>query len=531
MPIPKKVVEAYLAERPEPRTWFKGLKPLEVETELSYINPKPKFRVPFRLDQKICFLLGVAYPETMVMSDLGLGKTAISLELLYYFYSNNFIQKAFVFVPTNELAEGWEDEIKRWGFDKDIPYLLLNQGDSEKKWTQLESFDEGIVIGTYIGIAAMVAKLAYYKKADGKTSDKRKRQVVKELIIKLIDGVDAVVYDQSKSLGNKDSLSFEVAKHFSKKAHIRFSLAGRAFGRDASVLWSQLFLTDNGRALGRSKGLFMEGFFRREIHSYGTKWVQRKRRAKLFAERIAASSIRYSVSECLDLPKKVPPIHKYCTFPDENWEYFDKVRAELLAAKGNYREIKNAFLRLRQISSGFVGFIDDDTGDRAQIEFAENPKLDLLMETLAEIDEDRKVIIYHEFNWSGARICQELTREKYQYGWLRGGTKNWGEIKTRFNTDPEFRVLLLNHKKGAEGLNLQAANYEIFYESPITADRRYECEGRIFRNGQTLPCFYYDLLLRDSVDESILDFHSQGDSLFRKLVEDPMKFFLRKKKS
>ena len=68
----------------------------------------------------------------------------------------------------------------------------------------------------------------------------------------------------------------------------------------------------------------------------------------------------------------------------------------------------------------------------------------------------------------------------------------------------------------------------MFYESPITADRRYECEGRTFRNGQKYPCFYYDLLLRDSVDEGILNFHSEGDSLWRKLVEDPTRIFMRR---
>lgn len=256
--------------------------------------------------------------------------------------------------------------------------------------------------------------------------------------------------------------------------------------------------------------------------------MQRKRRTKLLGEFVAHSSIRYSVEECLDLPPKLL-IKKECSFPEENWAYYDQVQEELIAARGNYREIKNAFLRMRQISSGFVGFIDDDTGDRAQIEFEKNPKLDMLMQYLWEVPEDRKVIIVHEFNWSGARIARELTREKYKFGWLHGGTKDWTDIKRSFNEDPEYRVLILNHKKGAMGLNLQVANYEFMYESPVSAIDRYELEGRIFRNGQKFKSFIMDLIVRDSVDQNILDFHTEGKDLFKRLVEDPAKFVRKRR--
>ena len=40
--------------------------------------------------------------------------------------------------------------------------------------------------------------------------------------------------------------------------------------------------------------------------------------------------------------------------------YYRKAKDAIIAAKGNYRETKNAFLRMRQISSGFVGFHDEN---------------------------------------------------------------------------------------------------------------------------------------------------------------------------
>lgn len=537
MPIPKRIVDEYLNRQVRSFTWLKELTPLEVEEELSHLDPPHKFTIPFWIDQKICFLLGIAYPEVLFMTDLGLGKTGVSLELFTYFYRNGFIRRAFVFCPTNEVAEGWVDEIQKWGFT--IPYLLLTDALSTKKWERFDKLNDGLdglIIGTYAGISAMVSQLVPKLGKDGKPlldknghpTGKRERVVVDRRLLRLVDGVDAVVYDQSTKLGNRNSLSFEVCNEFAIEAQIRFGLAGRAFGRDPFVLWSQFMLVDRGKALGRSPGLFREAFWRRQETPWGVKWIRRKRREKELARFVAASSIRYSVDEARQLPQEMPPIIKRCSFTDATWAYYDKFQEELLHAKGNYREIKNSFLRMRQIASGFLGFIDDDTGERAQIEFPDNPKLDLLMEIVDEIPEDRKLIIYHEFNWSGSRICQELARKKIKHGWLRGGTKDWSKIKDGLNNDPEFRILVANHRKGAMGLNLQMCNYTAFYESPVSAIDRYECKGRTRRTGQTQRCFYYDLVMRDSVDEDILAFHAEGNDLFKAIVENPQRIIKRR---
>lgn len=534
MPIPDFVIEKYLNRVVDSRQWYKELKPLEVEEDLTYIKPRPQFTIPtFRLDQKVCFLMGIAYPASMFMTDLGLGKTGVSLELLSYFFHHGFIRRAFVFTPTNEVCEGWEDEIKKWGFT--LPYIRLTDRSSAEKWEKLENFTEGLIIGTYAGIAAMVSPLALvvdskgnpqFDPVTGELTGKKKRTVNKELTLKLVSGVDAVIFDQSTKLGNNKSLQFNVCNNFSLNSQIRYSLAGRAFGRDPFVLWSQFFVTDRGSALGKSIGLFRSAFWRKEQHSFGTTWTFRKRRSKQLHHFLTASSLQYAVDECLELPPKVY-VRKECEFPEENWAYYDTARKELLESKGNYREVKNAFLRLRQISSGFVGFKDDDTGEKAEIRFDNNPKLNLLMELIEEVPDDKKIIIYHEFTVSGQRISEELTKRKYKFGWLWGGTKDWTPIKDAFNNNPEFRILLANHKKGSMGLNLQIASYTMFYESPVSGIDRYECEGRTFRAGQTNKTFFYDLIMSDSIDEKILEFHEQGKDLHKALVENPARIVNR----
>lgn len=523
--IPQRLIDNYLSEpSKDTLTWLKTLKPLEVEMYLADIQPRHTFTIPtFRIDQKINFIAGVAFPYTMYMSDLGLGKTGVSLELLTYFMNNGFVRRTFVFAPTEEIAEGWVDEINKWGFK--LPYCLLTRKTTKQKWAALEGFSgNGLVIGTYIGISAMVSSLVItIDRLTHLPTGKRKRKVDFKQTKRLLVDVDAVVYDQSTALGNKGSLSYKVCKEVSGTAQIRFSLAGRAFGRDAYILWSQMFLTDKGKSLGDNAGIFREAYWRKENPNFPfSKWVLRKRREKDLANRIAVSSLRWSTDECLELPQKTQ-INKYCEMPDENWAYYDQVKQELLKAHGNYTEVKSHFIRMRQISSGFIGFKDDETGEKASLSFEINPKLELLMELIEELPEDKKMIIFHEFTYSGSTICAELMKRKLKHGWLWGGTKDWTDIKNKFNTDPDYRILVLNHRKGGMGLNLQAANYCIYYESPVSSMIRYECDGRIRRDGQKHPCFYYDLLMKDTVDEHILELHKDGADIYKVLVENPQK--------
>jgi SNF2 family DNA or RNA helicase len=80
---------------------------------------------------------------------------------------------------------------------------------------------------------------------------------------------------------------------------------------------------------------------------------------------------------------------------------------------------------------------------------------------------------------------------------------------------------VVSWKKGGYGLNLQAASYCFFYESPVGAIDRDQCERRIWRQGQKNKCFIYDLVMKDSVDSKILLFHTAATNLFEAMVKDP----------
>jgi SNF2 family DNA or RNA helicase len=236
-------------------------------------------------------------------------------------------------------------------------------------------------------------------------------------------------------------------------------------------------------------------------------------------------SLTYTADECIDLPPELP-IVELLRLPPDTRAYYEELVREMIAAKNNLRAMKNAFLRMRQLSSGFLGLKDDETGERAEIEFSPNPKLEWLLDKCDTFPENRKALIFYQYTHSARTIVAAFKREfNIDLPWLWSGTKNPRKVLTSFIDSPpdEAPFCLVNNQVGAYSLDgLQVANYEFFYEPPVSAIDHEQAKRRIKRQGQKhRTCFYYYPTVKGTVDEKILLFHKEGKDLFRSLLVNP----------
>ena len=517
----KQAIETFLTRRVDDNNYLKGMSEAWLDKRLSELRVPPCFSSPLSKHQKVGFLVALAYQETFIQYQMGLGKTRLSLELIKYFLKLNHKHLFLILAPTDEVVYGWSEEIEKWM--PELPYSLLTGGRQEK-WGCLKKVKNGTIIGTYIGVATMVSELIHVKDKNGKESEKRSWVPNIELVNRLVKPLTGVVYDESTRVKERSSLSYEIANYVSQSVKIRYALAGRPFGRDPLALWAQFYLVDRGKTLSPTYGLFREIFFDKVKSRYGGPYnfdyKFKKKMSDTLARITAHRSIRYTEEECLNLPP-VLRIIKRVVFPAENAQYYQKVITQLIEAKGNLREAKNAFLQMRQLSSGFIGLIDDESSERVQVKFAKNAKLDLLLELVESVPDDRKMVIFHEFNYSGETISAALKKLGIQHGRLHGGTKDWSTMKQKFDNDNHYRAMVINSKKGAYGLNLQRANYVFFYESPVSVIDREQAEKRCHRQGQTERVFIYDLVVKDTCDDKILQFHKEGADILKALVDNP----------
>ena len=65
-------------------------------------------------------------------------------------------------------------------------------------------------------------------------------------------------------------------------------------------------------------------------------------------------------------------------------------------------------------------------------------------------------------------------------------------------------VTLIQYQAGAMGLNLQKANKVIYFTLTDKSELFEQSKKRIHRIGQNLPCFYYLLICKNSVEELVL---------------------------
>ena len=334
-----------------------------------------------------------------------------------------------------------------------------------------------------------------------------------------------LVHNSTKASSHR-SLTYELCLAAAKQCQFRYALSGMPFGRDPALLWPQMNLIDRGASLGPTLGLFREAFFTKKQNYWGGPYsfdytFKQNMRGRL-SEILQHRSITYTADECIDLPD-VRHLIEEVRLPAHNLEYYNQVVRELIGSKSNFRAVKNAFLRMRQISSGFLGLKDDETGAKAEMDFDDNPKLERLLELIDELPTDRKALVFYEYTHSGRRIFEEIA-DAMEIGavWLWSGTKNPRAALEKFIKDPGCRIAVVNNKVGAYSLDgLQVANYEFHFESALSVMDRSQAEKRIVRQGQKHRCFIYDLVARDTVDSKILSFHREGKNLFEALLVDP----------
>lgn len=128
---------------------------------------------------------------------------------------------------------------------------------------------------------------------------------------------------------------------------------------------------------------------------------------------------------------------------------------------------------------------------------AYNPNKVQAFRDLLESTQDR-LIVFYNFNCELVELqaaCNDLDRP---YSMVNGSVKDLTAYEQESNS-----VTLVQYQAGAKGLNLQKANKMIYFSLPESVDNWMQSIKRIHRIGQTVPCFYYLLICKDSIEEKI----------------------------
>lgn len=81
-------------------------------------------------------------------------------------------------------------------------------------------------------------------------------------------------------------------------------------------------------------------------------------------------------------------------------------------------------------------------------------------------------------------------------------------------------VTAIQYQAGSMGLNLQKANVIIYFTPPLSSEHYEQSKKRIHRIGQTSTCFYYNLIVKGSIEEKIYNVLAQRKDFTERLFEN-----------
>ena len=140
-------------------------------------------------------------------------------------------------------------------------------------------------------------------------------------------------------------------------------------------------------------------------------------------------------------------------------------------------------------------------------------KLEALKDLLESSDD--RIIIFYNFNNEMdmiRQLCEKLNRP---YSVIYGKGKdltNWNENNNC--------ILLGQYQAASMGLNLQQANKIVYFTPPLSSELFEQSKKRTHRIGQKEPCFYYELICRNSIEEKIYKVLAERRDYTDKLFEE-----------
>ena len=289
----------------------------------------------------------------------------------------------------------------------------------------------------------------------------------------LFEDFDLHIYDEATALKTPNSIRYKKYTQFTVKRNIRlWLLTGTPISQKPTDAWTlaKLILSPT---VPRSFTTFREMTMQR-ITQFRS--VPRPGALEI-CKNVLQPSIRYDLSECIDLPETV-----YVTRTCELTQHQNKAFATLLACamlEDDNISAPNAavlYSKLLQVCTGVA--YDSDGND---VLFDDSNRLELLIELLDEIGD--KVIVWVPFRGVQNRLEKVLQGKGYDVAVVHGDVpaSKRGDIFNKFQNTDEIDILLAHPKVASHGLTLTRAKHAIWYVPIYSLESYEQANARIRR--------------------------------------------------
>lgn len=313
-----------------------------------------------------------------------------------------------------------------------------------------------------------------------------------------------VIVDESSYIKGHRALRTQRITRIAQDARYRLILTGTPLSQGIADLFAQMYFL-SPKILGynswysfaanhleysdRYKGLV--------VRAHNTEWVAAKIRPYVY---------QVTKDECLTLPDKLYA-NRHCRLTDEQESAYAAAKWQFEQDVIDYADYSQwqssiPIFRLFTTLQGIVCGFDSSGGTVTPLR---HRRLNLLLQAVAEIPPDNKVVIWGKFHYCIEQIVAALTEE---YG-AASVAQFHGKIPERARNRElscwrkSARFFVATQAAGGHALDLTAASHVIFYANGFKYSERIQAEDRNHRIGQSSKVLYVDLWALCKIEDRI----------------------------
>lgn len=420
----------------------------------------------------------------ILADDMGIGKT-IQIIALFEDACNDPSKKSLVVCPAS-LILNWDSEIKKFTTDIKTHIIMGNQEERAK------------LIHANTDAQVWITSYDYLKRDYEQYQDK----VFEYLIV-----------DEAQFIKNQYTKNAVSVKQIQSK--YKFALTGTPIENSLSELWSIFDFLMPGY-------LFDYGFFKKYYENPIVKYEDEEILEDLrrMVEPFILRRIKKDVLK--ELPDKIESTI-LVDFDEESKKLYDAnlslirrdLETQFAQGQANNKILVIAMLtKLRQLCCAPQLLYDDFTG--------ESVKLNACMELVHNCKENhKKVLIFSQFTSLLNIIAERMLNENISYYMLTGetGKSKRQEMVNAFNQD-DTQVFLISLKAGGTGLNLTGAEVVIHFDPWWNLSAQNQATDRAHRYGQEKNVQVFKLIVRNSIEEKILNLQEKKKDLSDAIINE-----------
>ncbi len=441
--------------------------------------------------QNYCVEFLKAHPEAMLILEMGLGKSCISLTAILDLMFDSFdVGKVLVIAPLRVAKTVWPEERDTWEHANFLKMTVI-VGSAKQREAAMR-----VPADIYVINRENVKWLVDYLE---------KRRIPWPF--------DMVVIDELSSFKNNQSQRWKALRKVRPQIRRLVGLTGTPASNGLLDLWAETFLVDKGVRLGRFISRYREAYFKPAGMNPYTgvvyNYVPLPGAEEAIYSKISDITVSMKALDYLDMPEQVMVSH-YADMDTDERELYDAMKKQLLVeVDGEEIDAANAAVlsgKLLQMANGAI------YNDERKMRIIHNRKLEMLGDLIEQAN-GQNVLVAYWFQHDHERIREYLTELGYKPRDLKSDQDiaDWNAGK--------IQIGLISPAGAGHGLNIQKGGHILIWFSMIWSLEMYQqTNARLWRQGQKEVVTIHHILTRDTVDGDVLEALKHKDTTQQNLI-------------